>query len=114
VRTTRPGRALVGRVAGRAILAGCLRSTLDGQRQLVLVAGEPGAGKTRLAEDAVDQARELGLAYSLGRASEDEGSPPYWPFLQVFRGLPGRPPTELYGGLAGGDGPDGSSRERFR
>ena len=114
VSATRPGRALVGRVAERAILAGCLRSTLDGQRQVVLVAGEPGAGKTRLAEEAVDQARELGLACALGRASEDEGSPPYWPFLQVFGGLPGRAPAELYGGLAGGDGLAGSARERFR
>src|SRR6266540_2016495 len=109
----RPGRVLVGRVAERAILAGCLRSTLDGQRQVVLVAGEPGAGKTRLAEEAVDQARELGLACALGRASEDEGSPPYWPFLQVFRGLPGRPPAELSGGLAGRDEPPASARERF-
>jgi len=114
VSATRPCRALVGRVAERAILAGCLRSTLDGQRQVVLVAGEPGAGKTRLAEEAVDQARELGLACALGRASEDEGSPPYWPFLQVFRGLHGRPPAELYGGLAAGDGAAGSARERFR
>src|SRR6266498_475196 len=109
----RPGRVLVGRVAERAILAGCLRSTLDGRRQLVLIAAEPGAGKTRLAEEAVDQARELGLACALGRASEDEGSPPYWPFLQVFRGLPGRPPAELSGGLAGRDEPPASARERF-
>jgi DNA-binding CsgD family transcriptional regulator len=111
---TRPRRTLVGRVAERAILAGCLRSTLDGQRQVVLLAGEPGAGKTRLAEEAVDQARELGLACALGRASEDEGSPPYWPFLQVFRGLGGHPPAELHGGSAGADGLAGSARERFR
>jgi DNA-binding CsgD family transcriptional regulator len=114
VSATRPGRTLVGRVAERAILAGCLRSTLDGQRQVVLVAGEPGAGKTRLAEEAVDQARELGLACALGRASEDEGSPPYWPFLQVFRALDRRPPAELYSGLGGGDELAGSARERFR
>jgi DNA-binding CsgD family transcriptional regulator len=114
VSATRSGRALVGRVAERAILAGCLRSTIGGQRQVVLVAGEPGVGKTRLAEEAVDQARELGLACALGRASDDEGSPPYWPFLQVFRGLPGGLPAELYGGLADGEGPAGSARERFR
>jgi DNA-binding CsgD family transcriptional regulator/tetratricopeptide (TPR) repeat protein len=111
---TRSGRPLVGRVAERAILAGCLRSTIGGQRQVVLVAGEPGAGKTRLAEEAVDQARESGLACALGRASEDEGSPPYWPFLQVFRGLGVSPPAELYGELTGDDGPAGSARERFR
>jgi hypothetical protein len=74
---TRPGRALVGRVAERTILAGRPRSTLDGHRQVVLVAGEPGVGKTRLAEEAVDQARGLGLACAFRWASEDEGSPPY-------------------------------------
>lgn len=78
---------LVGRVAERALLARCLRSALDGQRQVVLIAGEPGAGKTRLAEEATDQARELGMVCAFGRASEDEGCPPYWPFLQAFRGL---------------------------
>jgi DNA-binding CsgD family transcriptional regulator len=114
VSATRPGRALVGRVAERAVLAGCLRATLDGHRQVVLVAGEPGVGKTRLAEEAVDQARELGLACAIGRAVEDEGSPPYWPFIQVFRGLPDGPPAQLSGGLAGGEEPDGSAQERFR
>jgi DNA-binding CsgD family transcriptional regulator len=104
---------MVGRVPERAMLAACLRSALDGRRQVVLVSGEPGAGKTRLAEDAVDQAGELGLACTLGRASEDEGSPPYWPFLQAFRGLPGRSPAQL-GGLLGGDEPAGSARERFQ
>jgi DNA-binding CsgD family transcriptional regulator len=105
---------MVGRVPERAMLSACLRSALDGRRQVVLVSGEPGAGKTRLAEDAVDQARELGLACTLGRASEDEGSPPYWPFLQAFRGLPGRPPARLPGGLLDGDEPAGSARERFQ
>jgi DNA-binding CsgD family transcriptional regulator len=114
VSATRPGRMLVGRVAERAILAGCLRSTLERRRQVVLLAGEPGAGKTRLAEEAIDQARELGLACAVGRANEDEGSPPYWPFLQVFRGLAGSTPSELSDVLTGGDGLAGSARERFR
>jgi DNA-binding CsgD family transcriptional regulator/tetratricopeptide (TPR) repeat protein len=104
---TRPDRALVGRVAERATLAGCLRASFDGQRQVVLIAGEPGSGKTRLAEHAADQARELGMACALGRASEDEGSPPYWPFVQVFRAFPGRPAPPLVN-------PAGSARERFQ
>src|SRR5579859_4452520 len=112
--TPRVDRMLVGRGPERAVLAGCLRSALDGRRQVVLVAGEPGAGKTRLAEEALDQAGELGLVRALGRASEDEGSPPYWPFLQVFRGLSGGWPVELGGGLAPGDEPAGSAQERFR
>jgi DNA-binding NarL/FixJ family response regulator len=109
----RLSRILAGRIPERAALTDALRAALDGRRQVVLIAGEPGAGKTRLAEEAVDQARELGLAVAVGRASEDEGSPPYWPFVQVFRGLPGRPPVHLQDGLAGG-GPAGSATERFQ
>src|SRR5690242_3983049 len=95
---------LVGRVAERETIAGCLRAALDGRRQFVLLAGEPGVGKTRLAEDALDQARLLGLAVAVGRTSEDEGSPPYWLFVQVFRSL-GRPEP-----AAEGDG----NQDRFR
>src|SRR5439155_6717144 len=39
VSATGRGRTLVGRVAERAILTGCLRSTLEGQRQVLLVTG---------------------------------------------------------------------------
>jgi DNA-binding NarL/FixJ family response regulator len=53
----------------------------------VLVAGEPGAGKTRLAEEAAAEAAALGMRACWGRVSDDEGSPPYWPFRQVVRAL---------------------------
>lgn len=54
---------------------------------MVLVAGEPGIGKTRLAEEAVRMAERLGMACAQGRAVEDDGSPPYFPFRQVVRSL---------------------------
>jgi predicted ATPase len=75
----------------------------------VLLAGEPGAGKTRLAEDAVDRAGGLGMVCAWGRATED--GPPYWPFRQVFRAL-----TDLAAPDAWpADGPAGeAARERFR
>jgi DNA-binding CsgD family transcriptional regulator/tetratricopeptide (TPR) repeat protein len=54
---------------------------------VILVAGEPGAGKTRLAEEAADEAVRLGMRTCWGGATDDEGSPPYWPFRQVVRAL---------------------------
>jgi DNA-binding CsgD family transcriptional regulator len=82
-------RNLVGRSAERALIAAGLRAALDGQRQVVLIAGEPGVGKTRLAEEAVEQARALGLRHAVGRATEDDAAPPYWPIRQVLRALTG-------------------------
>src|SRR5262245_49818160 len=42
-------RAFVGRAAELTTLDECLRAAADGQTQVVLLAGEPGVGKTRLA-----------------------------------------------------------------
>lgn len=77
----------MGRERERELLDARLLAALDGEGQVVLVSGEPGVGKTRLAEQVVERARELGMACAWGRATGDEGSPPYWPFRQVVRGL---------------------------
>ncbi len=53
----------------------------------MLLAGEPGIGKTRLAQEAVRTAQTLGMATAWGRAVDDEGSPPFWPFRLVVRSL---------------------------
>ena len=71
-----------------------------------MVGGEPGVGKTRLAEHAADQARRLGLRVAVGRATEDDGSPPYWPWRQVLRALAIATTTVKLDGV-------GSPRERF-
>lgn len=81
----RYGVRIVGRVRERELLDARLRGALGGVGHVVLVAGEPGVGKTRLAREAAEQARALGMACHWGRATDDEGSPPYWPFRQVVR-----------------------------
>ena len=54
---------------------------------LFTLAGEPGVGKSRLAQEAASYARAQGLRVVWGRCWEHGGAPPYWPWVQVLRGL---------------------------
>ena len=53
----------------------------------MLLTGEPGIGKTRLARTLGDQARAAGAAVALARGWDGGGAPSYWPWLQVVRAL---------------------------
>ncbi|MEA2384912.1 MAG: hypothetical protein QOH72_4883 [Solirubrobacteraceae bacterium] len=58
-----------------------------GRGGLVLLTGDPGIGKTRLARTLGDQARDAGALVTLARGWDGGGAPSYWPWLQVLRGL---------------------------
>ncbi|WP_163506718.1 ATP-binding protein [Fodinicola acaciae] len=75
------GTEFVGRVAERRLLDDRLAAALDGAGQVVLVAGEPGVGKTRL---AAELRAEAGIPCLWARAIEEEGSPPHWLFRQLL------------------------------
>jgi len=53
----------------------------------LLLTGEPGIGKSRLAEHLAELADAAGCAVVWGRCWEAGGAPAYWPWIQVFRGL---------------------------
>lgn len=77
---------LVGRDREMAALRDSVDEALAGRPRLVLCRGEPGIGKTRLAEELVAWAAQRGVATVWGRAVESAGAPPYWPWRQVLRG----------------------------
>ncbi|MBZ4557629.1 AAA family ATPase [Mycobacterium avium subsp. hominissuis] len=62
------------------------QSTLAGDMQAVLIAGEPGVGKTRLAGEWSRRAYEQGAVVLYGRCDEDLGAP-YQPFAEALRML---------------------------
>jgi class 3 adenylate cyclase/DNA-binding SARP family transcriptional activator/tetratricopeptide (TPR) repeat protein len=70
-------------------------SAREGERRVVLLAGEPGIGKTRLAAEFAREAHEQGAAVLAGRCYE-EALVPYQPFVEALRHyVDGCPPSEL-------------------
>jgi len=78
---------LVGRDAELAVLDWLAAEAAAGAGGVVLLSGEPGAGKTRLAREATGRAG--GAAVSWGACRECEGAPPLWPWMQVLGWLSG-------------------------
>jgi ATP/maltotriose-dependent transcriptional regulator MalT len=52
---------------------------------VVLVSGEPGIGKTRLASEVACRAEAGGWLVLVGRTDEAEGTLPYLPFVEILR-----------------------------
>ena len=77
--------SFLGRVEELSELRALLDRAADGAGALALLAGEPGIGKSRLADELGARAREAGHIVLWGRAWEDAGAPPYWPWIQALR-----------------------------
>jgi hypothetical protein len=80
-------RELVGRAAELERLAAALADLESGGGGCVLIAGEPGIGKSSLARSLADRAAEASLPVAWGYAWEAGGAPAYWPWTQLFRSL---------------------------
>lgn len=55
----------------------------SGEGQVVLIGGEPGAGKTRLAAEVAGALRDHGVTVLVGAATKD-GGVPYQPFVEIL------------------------------
>ena len=92
-------RPFVGRAKELARLTAAWESVrADSSRRLLLLAGEPGIGKTRLALRFARAALDDGAAVLLGRCSEDPLAP-YEPFADVVRQV-GLGPAQTLAGAA--------------
>lgn len=84
----------VGRAAERELLADALKTAAAGARALVLVAGEPGIGKTALASAFSCAAAEDGVVVLYGRSDEDLGIP-YQPWGEALTHLVRHAPDDV-------------------
>src|SRR5262252_8008708 len=74
----------VGRARELDEISKRLKEAVEGRGSLVLLVGEPGIGKTRLADTITTQATTMGFRAGWGRAWESGGAPAYYPWAQVF------------------------------
>jgi hypothetical protein len=80
---------LLGRGDELAELEDALDRALRGEGGLCLLVGEPGIGKTRLAEELVQRAQTRGAEAVWGRCWDGGGAPAYWPWTQILGRLLG-------------------------
>ena len=95
---------LIGRAEELATLRRVVERALAGDTAIGIVEGEPGAGKTRLLEEAAAVADRLGALTVWGSCLEGDGTPAMWPWeqalSQVVHSLPAEASKQwLTGGL---------------
>ncbi|NEM05781.1 BTAD domain-containing putative transcriptional regulator [Geodermatophilus normandii] len=108
-----PGdETLVGRRRELTRLRAVAEQAAAGRGAVVVLGGEAGIGKTRLAEAVADMSRAAGWAVAESRCADDAGAPALWPWTQVLEQLGQEPPAP-----AGQDGDDAAAdadAARFR
>jgi class 3 adenylate cyclase/tetratricopeptide (TPR) repeat protein len=76
---------LIGRGAELLQLKRHWDQTQQARGHLVLLSGEPGVGKTRLAQDLIAHAQKSGAIVLRGGCYEYEATTPYLPFVEALR-----------------------------
>src|SRR5690242_1544985 len=82
-----PADSFVGRQRELATLNAAMADAVAGHGRIVMLAGEPGIGKTRTAQELADHASRRGAVVLWGRCHEEAGAPPYWPWVQIIRAI---------------------------
>jgi DNA-binding SARP family transcriptional activator/tetratricopeptide (TPR) repeat protein len=75
----------VGRESELTELTAGLDDAFGGRGRLFLLQGEPGIGKSRLADELLSRAKARGAHALVGRCWEAGGAPAYWPWTQSLR-----------------------------
>ena len=83
--TDRAAAPFVGRDEAITELLAAAASARAGNGRLLLLAGDPGIGKTRTLDELGSRAREDGMRVLTGHCLDGGGAAPFWPWAQVFR-----------------------------
>lgn len=96
----RPAHRLVARDAEWDKILRAIDAVATGPSRLILLVGEAGAGKTRLAQEAAIEAARRGFLVATGRCYEPQGTVPFYPFLEILTTLWDRGPREVSEGIS--------------
>ena len=77
--------AFIGRETELTHLSQTLDRVIAENGQMDMLVGEPGIGKSRLAEELSSYAQNKGMRVLNGRCLEERGAPPFWPWVQAVR-----------------------------
>ena len=75
----------VGRQREMGELRTLLEEAITGRGRIVMLVGEPGIGKSRTAQELAYHAELLGARVLWGWCFEEDGAPPYWPWVQPIK-----------------------------
>jgi class 3 adenylate cyclase/tetratricopeptide (TPR) repeat protein len=93
--THRPAVGVIGRENELALLDTAAKRVASGEgREIILLAGEPGQGKTTLVSELARHAHDGGTTVLLGRCDEEVGAP-YRPFQEALSHLVAHVDEEL-------------------
>lgn len=110
--STRPERSraggLVGRTQEQALLQAALGEAAVGRGSVAVLVGEPGIGKSRLAESVLSAATRSGFATAWARCPESRATPPFWVLTQLRDQLGAQLPAGTFVGVLDPDMHDGT------
>lgn len=87
IRRTPLGPPLVGRLQEMQRLRRTLVELKAGHGGCLVLTGEPGIGKSRLAQELAAEADRNGVLFLEGHTSEGQGSPSFVPWVELLRNL---------------------------
>ena len=96
----------VGRKEEMDTLRRHLERVARGKGSVALIGGEPGVGKTRLAEELVTEAGNRGFVAFIGHCYEMEAAQPYMPFVEILETTARTIPHDVFRELLGDSAAD--------
>jgi AAA ATPase domain len=78
--------AFVGRKSERSTIRAAIDRALTGHGSVVMLAGGPGVGKSRLAMEMAEYASRVGFTYLVGHCYERDEPFPFLPFVEIIEG----------------------------
>ncbi len=95
-----PSAELVAREAELKRVLAAADATATGNGRLVLISGEPGVGKTRLAQEVMLTVRNRRFLVAAGRCYEQQRSVPFCPFIDILSTLHSSSPESIRADVA--------------